>query len=325
MEHICEKSAQILKKNSDASIQHISANVAENLEPCRDEPTILVSRREPSPHPKQRRTPTAMLQAKAPAVTQTDTDHEVQPEMARSSKKRRVFIRRSELLTYARREHSNCRSTSLLSNIIAQSSAVSPILDSSMRVESKTSGFSSSDPNRQQKEASGVRHASNSPRSNSPVPNSTRKTPSKVVNKLSPTFSPLNPSKASSRSLSKPSIARGLLELDPENTLSSRQRKDSRRKDMASVSILFSHHLDEDVVKRLKKVTVFLCCYILAFNHSVCGIFVMLYVVDLGTLRSPRSIFCFGCNTFCVGWFFPYKEYARGNSPWQTGSDINVA
>ncbi|CAM0943713.1 unnamed protein product [Alopecurus aequalis] len=223
-EHTCANNAQNLQQNSDPSIQR-TPNVAQNAEPFRDEPTTHVSHREPSSHPKQRRTPTAMLKAKAPAVSQTATDHEIQPEVARSPKKRRVFIRSSELLTYARRERSSCRATSMLSTIIAQSSAVSPILNSSMRVNSKTSGFSSSD--RRQKEPSGVRDASNSPRVTSPVLNNPLKTPSKVVNKLSPTFSPLNPSKASSRSL---------------------------RKDMACASVLFSHHLDEDVIKRQKKI-----------------------------------------------------------------------
>jgi hypothetical protein len=60
---------------------------------------------------------------------------------------------------------------------------------------------------------------------------------------LSPSFSPVNPSKASSRSLSKSSIAKELLKLEPENVLSNQRRKYSRRKDMASFSILFSHHL----------------------------------------------------------------------------------
>ncbi|CAM0958376.1 unnamed protein product [Alopecurus aequalis] len=250
-EHTCANNAQNLQQNSDASIQR-TPNVAQNVEPVRDEPTTDVSHREPSSHPKHRRTPTAMLKAKAPAVAQTATDHEIQPEVKRSPKKRRVFIRSSELLTYARREHASCRSTSMLSSIIAQSSAVSPILNSSSRVNSKTSGFSSSD--RREKEPSGVKDASNSPRINSPIQKSPLKTPSKVVNKLSPTFSPLNPSKPSNRSLSKPSVARELLDLDPENTLSSRQRKESRRKDMASASVLFSHHLDEDVIKRQKKI-----------------------------------------------------------------------
>jgi hypothetical protein len=282
--HTCANQAQNLQQNNGASIQHTSANVSENLEPFRDEPATHVSRREPSSHPKQRRTPTTKLQAKAPAVTQTATDHEIQPEVVTSPKKRRVFIKRSELLTYARREPSK-GSMSMLSSIIPQSSAVSPILNSSKGVNNKSSGFGSSDQRR--KEPSGVRDASNTPECNSPVLNSALKTPSKMVNKLSPTFSPLNPSKASSRSLSKPSIARELLELDPENTLSSRHRKDSRRKDMASASILFSHHLDEDVIKRQKKVTIFLCWYILAFNYLVFGMFVIVHVVDLGTLRSP--------------------------------------
>ncbi|KAM3407179.1 hypothetical protein ACQJBY_000928 [Aegilops geniculata] len=247
-ENTCANNAQGLQQSTDASIRHTSANVAQNLEPLRDEPTTHVFRREPSSHPKQRRTPTAVVQAKAPAVTEAATGHDV----TRPSKKRRIFISSSELLTYARRERSDCRSTSLLSSIITQSSAASPVLDSSSGVNSKTSGFSSSD--RRQKKSPGVKNASNSPKCNSPVPNSALKTSSKVVNKLSPTFSPLNPSKASNRSLLKSSVAKELLELDPENALPSRYRKDSRRKDMTSCSIIFSHHLDEDVIKRQKKI-----------------------------------------------------------------------
>lgn len=167
-ENTCANNAQGLQQSTDASIQHTSANVAQNLEPLRDEPTTHVFRREPSSHPKQRRTPTAVVLAKAPAVTEAATDHDIQPEVTRPSKKRRIFIRSSELLTYARRERSNCRSTSLLSSIITQSSAASPVLDSSSGVNSKTSGFSSSD--RRQKKPSGVKDASNSPKSNSPVP-----------------------------------------------------------------------------------------------------------------------------------------------------------
>ncbi|VAH14317.1 unnamed protein product [Triticum turgidum subsp. durum] len=247
-ENTCANNAQGLQQSTDASIRHTSANVAQNLEPLRDEPTTQVFRREPSSHPKQRRTPTAVVQAKAPAVTEAAIGHDV----TRPSKKRRIFISSSELLTYARRERSDCRSTSLLSSIITQSSAASPVLDSSSGVNSKTSGFSSSD--RRQKKSPGVKNASNSPKCNSPVPNSALKTSSKVVNKLSPTFSPLNPSKASNRSLLKSSVAKELLELDPENALPSRYRKDSRRKDMTSCSIIFSHHLDEDVIKRQKKI-----------------------------------------------------------------------
>jgi hypothetical protein len=77
------------------------------------------------------------------------------------------------------------------------------------------------------------------------------KTPSKVVNELSPTFTPADPSKGSSISLLKTYGARELLKLDPENALPNQLRNDYiRRKDMAHVSILLSHHLYDDVVKR---------------------------------------------------------------------------
>jgi ribosomal protein S25 len=154
----------------------------------------------------------------------------------------------------------------MMSNIIEKSLAASPVLNSSVRDDRKTSSDVISSAQRL-KESSHVEDTSKSPKNNPQVPNSAMKTPSKVVNELSPTFSPVNPSKGSSRSLSKASIARELLKLDPENVLSNQQRKDSRRrKDMASVSILFSHHLDDDVIKRQKKVN-YISIYILVSNH----------------------------------------------------------
>jgi mediator of DNA damage checkpoint protein 1 len=48
---------------------------------------------------------------------------------------------------------------------------------------------------------------------------------SKVVNELLPTFVPANPSKGSSISLSKASVARELLKLNPENVLPNYLRK----------------------------------------------------------------------------------------------------
>jgi hypothetical protein len=135
-----------------------------------------------------------------------------------------------------------------LSSIIA-----SPILNSSVRDDGKISDLSSSA--QRLKESSHVEDARKSPKSNAQVQNSVMRTPSKVVKELSPTFSPVNPSTGSNRSLSKSSVARELLKLDPESSLPNQERKDSRRrKDMAAVSILFSHHLDDDVIKRQKKV-----------------------------------------------------------------------
>ncbi|KAL5202879.1 hypothetical protein ABZP36_013831 [Zizania latifolia] len=251
-EHISATNAQNLQLCRGGSTQHTGENIAQSLEPCRGKPATEVACREYSSHyPKQRRTPTAIVPPKDPAVTQIATNHETPEDVARPSKKRRVFIRSvSEYLNYAKREPSNGRSTSMLSTIIQKSSILNP----SVRVDSKTSGFSSS--GHRHKGPSHVEDASKSPRSNSQIQSSSLKTPSKLANELSPAFSPLNPSKTSSRSLSKPSIARELLMLDPENTVSNHQLKDSRRKkkNLTSYSVLFSHHLHEDVMKRQKKI-----------------------------------------------------------------------
>jgi mediator of DNA damage checkpoint protein 1 len=257
-EHACANSAQDLQSSRDGSTKYNRVNNVENLGPCRGEETTDVPCREPLSHPKQRRTPTRMVQSKVTAITQTAADLKVPPEVPRQSKKRWIFVRSvSDLLKYAKREPSSGRSTSMLSRIIGNSMAGSPILSSSVRAECKTStGFSGSV--QRIKEPPHVENSSKSPENNAQNSGTILKTPSRLVNNLSPILSPVNPSKASSRSLSKSSIAKELLQLEPENVLSNQRRKDSRRKDMASFSILFSHHLDENVIKRQKKVTVFL-------------------------------------------------------------------
>uniref|UniRef100_A0A0E0DLZ1 BRCT domain-containing protein n=1 Tax=Oryza meridionalis TaxID=40149 RepID=A0A0E0DLZ1_9ORYZ len=253
-EHTCATDAQNLQLRRDASSQHASENTAQGYEPCRSKPTIEDACRENSSHfPKQRRTQTTIVQPKDPAATQSGTNHETPQDEPRPSKKRRVFIRSvSDYVKYAKREPSNGRSTSLLSTIIKKSSAASHILNSSLSADSKTSGFSSSG---NKHKGSHVEDASKSPRSNSDIHSSVLKTPSKSANELSPIFSPLNPSKSSSRSLSKPSVARELLTLDPDSNPSNCQHKDSRRKKKkTNFSILFSHHLHGDVIKRQKKI-----------------------------------------------------------------------
>ncbi|RCV15211.1 hypothetical protein SETIT_3G040100v2 [Setaria italica] len=244
-EHTCANDDQDLQQSRNGSTQRTGVNNVQNLVACRVEPTTDVPCRGSPSHPKQRRTPTAMVRSKPT----TAAKHEIPTEVARPSKKRRIFVRSvSDLLKYAKREPSNGRSASILSSIIA-----SPILNSSVRDDGKTSDLSSSA--QRLKESSHVEDTSKSPKSNAQVQNSVIRTPSKVVKELSPTFSPVNPSTGSNRSLSKSSVARELLKLDPESALSNQQRNDSRRRmDMATVSILFSHHLDDDVIKRQKKI-----------------------------------------------------------------------
>ncbi|CAL4902968.1 unnamed protein product [Urochloa decumbens] len=249
-EHTCANDDQDRQQSRDGSSRCTSVNDVQNLVACRVEPTTDVPCRDPPSHPKQRRTPTTMVQSKST----TDVNREIPPEVARPSKKRRIFVRSvSDLLKFAKREPSNGRPVSMMSSIIEKSLAAPPILYYSGKDDGKTSDLSSSA--QRLKESSCVVDTSKSPKSNAQVQSSVMKTPSKVAKELSPTFSPANPSKGSSRSLSKSSVARELLKLDPENALSNQQRKDSRRrKDMATVSILFSHHLDDDVIKRQKKI-----------------------------------------------------------------------
>lgn len=244
-EQTCTNNNQDLQQSRDGSTQRTSLNSVQNPEAHRVEATIDVTS-----HPKRRRTPTKMIQSTAAAAA----NHEIPSEVARPHKKRRIFIRSvSDLLKYAKREPSHGRSASMMSNIIEKSLAASPVLNSSVRDDRKTSSDVIS--SARLKESSHIEDTRKSPKNNPQVPNSAMKTPSKVVNELSPTFSPVSTSKGSSRSLSKASVARELLKLDHENVLSNQQRKDSRRrKDMANVSILFSHHLDDDVIKRQKKV-----------------------------------------------------------------------
>ncbi|RLN29503.1 hypothetical protein C2845_PM05G12300 [Panicum miliaceum] len=248
--HTCANDDQDLQQSRDGSSQRISVNNVQNLVAPLVEPATDVPCRNPPSHPKEQRTPTEMLQSKST----TAANHEIPPEVARPSKKRRIFVRSvSDLLKYAKREPSNGRSASMLSSIIEKSLAASPTLNSSVRDDGKTSDLNSSA--QRLKESSRVDDTSKTPKSNAQVQNSVMNTPSKVVKELSPTFSPVNPSKGSNGSLSKSSAARELLKLDPENALSDQQRRDSRRrKDMATVSILLSHHLDDDVIKRQKKI-----------------------------------------------------------------------
>lgn len=252
-EHTCANNDQNVQQSQDGSTQHTSANNVQTFEAHRAESTTDLACRDPPSHPKQRRTPTKMVHSKT--TTGANHENEIPPEVASPSKKRRIFVRSvTDLLKYAKREPPNGRSSSLLSNIIEKLLAASPVLNSSVRDVRKTSPDFSRSAQRL-KESSHVEDTSTSPKINAQVPDCAMKTPSKLVNELSPTFSPVNPSKASSRSLSKSSIARELLKLDPQCALSNQQRKDSRRrKDMATVSILLSHHLDDDVIKRQKKI-----------------------------------------------------------------------
>jgi mediator of DNA damage checkpoint protein 1 len=133
-------------------------------------------------------------------------------EVARPYKKRRVFESVSDLLKYAKREPSHRRSISMLSSIIEKSLAASFVFNFLINGDRKTSDVISS--TQRLKESYPCRRDQQI----------TKKTilkfrSSKVVNELLSTFILAYPSKGSSISLSKASIARELLKLDPENVL----------------------------------------------------------------------------------------------------------
>nr|CAD1817022.1 unnamed protein product [Ananas comosus var. bracteatus] len=61
--------------------------------------------------------------------------------------------------------------------------------------------------------------------------------------------------KSMDKGLSRPSIARELLRLEPPEASPNKEWKDlRRRKYMASTCILLSHHLDDDIIKQQKKI-----------------------------------------------------------------------
>ncbi|XP_020101796.1 dentin sialophosphoprotein [Ananas comosus] len=81
------------------------------------------------------------------------------------------------------------------------------------------------------------------------------RTTSKVVEEVSPICVTQGPSRAWDKGLSRPSIARELLRLEPPEASPNKEWKDlRRRKYMASTCILLSHHLDDDIIKQQKKI-----------------------------------------------------------------------
>lgn len=82
------------------------------------------------------------------------------------------------------------------------------------------------------------------------------KSPSKNVDAVSPVCVAQDPPRTCNKGLSKSLFLREFHRLKATEASSTPALKDlRRRKDMGSVRVLFSHHLDEDIIKQQKKVT----------------------------------------------------------------------
>ncbi|XP_058082172.1 uncharacterized protein LOC131230327 isoform X2 [Magnolia sinica] len=80
-------------------------------------------------------------------------------------------------------------------------------------------------------------------------------TPSKDVHAVSPICAGDDRQKQSSKKgLSRSSLARELIRLDASEAVQAHLKDMRRRRDMASVSVLFSHHLGEDIIKQQRKI-----------------------------------------------------------------------
>ncbi|KAG1326322.1 mediator of DNA damage checkpoint protein 1 [Cocos nucifera] len=81
------------------------------------------------------------------------------------------------------------------------------------------------------------------------------KSPSKNVDAVSPVCVAQDPPRTCNKGLSKSLFLRELHRLKATEAASTPALKDlRRRKDMGSVRVLFSHHLDEDIIKQQKKI-----------------------------------------------------------------------
>ncbi|KAJ3693981.1 hypothetical protein LUZ60_009461 [Juncus effusus] len=77
-------------------------------------------------------------------------------------------------------------------------------------------------------------------------------TPSRVINEKSPVFSP---QKSARKTLSRSSVCRELLGLERTEKQAVKKWKDLRvRKDLTGARVLFSNHLDDNVIKQQKKI-----------------------------------------------------------------------
>lgn len=80
-------------------------------------------------------------------------------------------------------------------------------------------------------------------------------------------------------------------------------RESRKRKDITTVRVLFSQHLDEDVVKQQKKV-ILLFLHFLSFvklNMPSRSALALLFSTDIGSARWCSCILYARCHTFCSG------------------------
>jgi hypothetical protein len=104
--------------------------------------------------------------------------------------------------------------------------------------------------------------------------------------------------------------------------------KDSRkRRDMTDVRVLYSHHLDEDIIKQQKKVVCDFISLFLKKNWSWFELYHFFYScpTDFGPARSLHCVFYYRCHTLHNRSICAYKEYVRGYCIWKTSGDTFMA
>ncbi|XP_073009452.1 uncharacterized protein [Typha latifolia] len=216
-------------------------------------------------HPRQRRTSKVTLEKTCMRdnTTSLSTSVYVMPvTVMPSSKKRRIFIRSaSELLDRAKRQkRSAFANMGLKDDAFPSDTGKLSVLSGSgvknLRVHLKevdqakqVADFAS-----HVEDVEEIIKLDESPNKKVQLSGSVSTMPSKVT-EVSPVCMPQNSPRTGKRGLSRPSIARELLSLEIKESLPTPKLKDlRRRKDMTNSRVLFSRHLDEDVVKQQKKI-----------------------------------------------------------------------
>ena len=128
----------------------------------------------------------------------------------------------------------------------------------------------------------------------------------------------------STPSCKKRSLCREFYRLTANELKCTSPSKDLRqRKDFNSVRVLFSQHLDDDVIRKQKKVSIYCATILKLYQRSRCNCAKL--VTDLIPFRSSSGIFNFRGHSLCCRCICPYKKYVRGDCLWKTCSNTLVA
>lgn len=101
-----------------------------------------------------------------------------------------------------------------------------------------------------------------------------------------------------------------------------------RRKNVASIRVLLSQHLDNDTIMEQKKVTLLHRSLVILYSFPQFNSYIsltLLYKTGYGTSWHIHCNKCFRCNTLRYKHILPHKEYVRSNSVGYTNSDPVMA